>query len=38
MFLRIKLKFSLVDYTIEDDNGEDHMIRKEYKFRLRKVE
>lgn len=31
-------QFELVDYTIEDDNGEDHMIRKEYKFCLRKVE
>lgn len=29
--------FELVDYTYEDDRDEDGNIRKEYKFRLRKV-
>lgn len=29
--------FELVDYTYEDDRDEDGSIRKEYKFRLRKV-
>lgn len=29
--------FELVDYTYEDDKDEDGNIRKEYKFRLRKV-
>lgn len=30
--------FELVDYTYEDDKDEDANIRKEYKFRLRKVD
>lgn len=30
-------EFNLVDYTYEDDEGEDGITRKEYKFRLRKV-
>ncbi len=29
--------FELVDYTYEDDQDEAENIRKEYKFRLRKV-
>ena len=29
--------FELVDYTYEDEKDEDGNIRKEYKFRLRKV-
>ena len=29
--------FSLVNYTYEDDKDEDGNIRKEYKFRLRKI-
>ena len=29
--------FELVDYTYEDDKDEEGNVRKEYKFRLRKV-
>lgn len=29
--------FSLVDYKYEDDKDETGLIRKEYKFRLRKM-
>ena len=29
--------FELIDYTYEDEKDEDGNIRKEYKFRLKKV-
>ena len=31
-------EFKLVDYTYEDDKDESGSIRKEYKFKLRKVD